>query len=95
MTGPALGIFDGANYASSSTTFEADDWILAYTDGVTDARSPQDKGYGLDQLRSFFSSHNGQSAEEMKDGLLKELDDYMDGAEQFDDITMMFIQRKE
>ena len=94
-TGPALGIFDGANYVSSSTTFEVDDWILAYTDGVTDARSPQDKGYGLDQLKSFFSSHNGQSVEQMKDSLLKELDDYMDGAEQFDDITMMFIQRKE
>ena len=94
-TGPALGIFDGATYRSSSTVFGPEEWILAYSDGVTDARNPEDQGYGINRLRSFFSHNEHLSVEQMQKSLLNELDGYMDGAEQFDDITMMFIKRRE
>jgi len=39
-TGPALGIFEGAVYGSSVIDFAPEDIILAYSDGVIDARNP-------------------------------------------------------
>lgn len=92
-TGPALGIFDGAVYGSSSVQFEAEETILAYSDGVTDARNPSGERYGMDRLKQFFDSHHLQTVEDMQKDLLQSLDEFMQGTEQFDDITMMFIKR--
>ena len=92
-TGPALGIFSGANYTSSTTGFGEGKTILAYTDGVIDARNPLDEGYRIDRVKECFDRRGEQTITEMQDGLLRELDQYMGEAEQFDDITMMFIKR--
>ena len=92
-TGPALGIFSGANYTSSTTGFGEGETILAYTDGVIDARNPLDEGYRIDRVKEYFDRRGDHTVNEMQDGLLHELDQYMGGSEQFDDITMMFIER--
>ena len=92
-TGPALGIFEGALYGSSATEFATGDIILAYSDGVIDARSPLGESYGMERLKSFFDSHHPHTVDQMQEELLKTLDEFMLGAEQFDDITIMFIKR--
>ena len=92
-TGPALGIFEGAFYTSSTAGFSDGEVILAYSDGVIDARNASDQGYGFDRLKAFFSRCGDQSVVEMQDNLLDEIDHYMDKSDQFDDITMMFIRR--
>lgn len=92
-TGPALGIFDGAVYDSSSVEFEAGEIILAYSDGVTDARSPSGERYGMERLKNFFTEHHLQTTDELQRDLLESLDNFMQDTEQFDDITMMFIKR--
>ena len=92
-TGPALGIFSGANYTSCTTGFVEGETMLAYTDGVIDARNPRDEGYSIDRVKEYFDRRGDHTVNEMQDGLLHELDQYMGGSEQFDDITMMFIER--
>lgn len=92
-TGPALGIFGGASYTSSTTGFSEGEVILAYSDGVVDARNPLDQGYGFDRLKDYFSRCGDQPVVEMQDDLLDEIDRYMNKSDQFDDITMMFIRR--
>jgi serine phosphatase RsbU (regulator of sigma subunit) len=92
-TGPALGIFNGATFESSSADFETGDIALAYSDGVTDARDPRGERYGLERLKEFFDNHHESSVSQMQQDLLSELDTFMQGSEQFDDITIMFIKR--
>jgi len=92
-TGPALGIFDGATYGSSTVGFEAGECLLAYSDGVTDARASDGERYGLARLMQFFDSHHHHEVGGMQNELLRSLDEFMQDAEQFDDITMMFIKR--
>jgi serine phosphatase RsbU (regulator of sigma subunit) len=94
-TGPALGIFDGATFGSSSAEFNPGEIVLAYSDGVTDARNPQDERYGIERLKAFFGNHDHLTVEQMQENLLDAIDTFMQGAEQFDDITMMFIKRRE
>jgi sigma-B regulation protein RsbU (phosphoserine phosphatase) len=92
-TGPALGIFGGASYASSSVFFGKGERLLAYSDGVIDARNPMGEGYGIDRLKDYFDRFGDQDIAEMQEALLRELDEHMKDSEQFDDITMMFIKR--
>ena len=92
-TGPALGIFGGASYASSSVFFGKGERLLAYSDGVIDARNPMGEGYGIDRLKDYFDRFGDQGIAEMQEALLRELDEHMKDSEQFDDITMMFIKR--
>ena len=67
--------------------------ILAYSDGVIDARNASAQGDGFDRLKVYFDRCGEQSVVEMQDGLLRDLDEYMNSTEQFDDITMMFVKR--
>ena len=60
---------------------------------MIDARNPLDEGYRIDRVKECFDRRGEQTITEMQDGLLRELDQYMGEAEQFDDITMMFIKR--
>ena len=92
-TGPALGIFDGAIYNGSTTSFCAGEKLLAYSDGVIDARNPLGDSYGISRLKNYFDRFGGYEIAEMQDALLHELDEFMDESEQFDDITMMFVKR--
>jgi serine phosphatase RsbU (regulator of sigma subunit) len=92
-TGPALGLFPTAKYTSGSCSFESGDTLLAYTDGVTDARNNNEQSYGIERLRNVFDQIDCLSVEDMRDRLMLELTEFMDGAEQFDDITMMFLRR--
>ncbi len=92
-TGPALGLFPTAKYTSRSCSFESGDTLLAYTDGVTDARNKNEQSYGIERLINIFDQIECLSVEDMRDRLIHELTEFMDGAEQFDDITMMFLRR--
>ena len=92
-TGPALGIFDGAIYNGSTTSFCAGEKLLAYSDGVIDARNPLGDSYGISRLKNYFDRFGGCEIVEMQDALLHELDEFMEESEQFDDITMMFVKR--
>ena len=51
------------------------------------------EGYGIDRLKDYFDRFGDQSIAEMQEALLRELDEHMKDSEQFDDITMMFIER--
>ena len=92
-TGPALGLFPDAVYQCASHRFAEGDVLLAYSDGVTDARNERDESFSAARLKAYFDQVHQQSVFEMRDQLYARLIEYMNGAEQFDDITIMFVKR--
>ena len=49
-----LGIVSDAEFYEGEFTFESGDCMLLYTDGVTDASSPERALYGVDRLEVAF-----------------------------------------
>ena len=92
-TGPALGLFSQAVYESGSHRFDEGDVLLAYSDGVTDARNDRDESFSFARLKNYFDQVDQQSVFEMRDQLFDSLTRFMNGADQFDDITIMFVKR--
>ena len=67
--------------------------IVLYTDGVTEASSPQDKLFGLDRFTKLVCSCAGLKLSQMFNHIDKDLTDFQQG-NQFDDTTVLALKRK-
>jgi PAS domain S-box-containing protein len=67
--GPPLGTFASA-YTAAQTTLTGDDYLVLYTDGVTEARR-DGVMYGEERLVETVVGLHGQPAQELADGLLR------------------------
>jgi serine phosphatase RsbU (regulator of sigma subunit) len=67
--------------------------IVAYTDGVTEARSPDGAFYGEDRLLALLGRLGGRSAAEIVDTVVSDVRTFRAGAEPSDDLTILVIRR--
>lgn len=94
-TGPALGLFADATFTVTRVDLEPGAVLVAYTDGVTDARSPEDVAWGREALVNFMAARmgGGQGASELRDELVATVRGHMADAAAFDDFTLMVLRR--
>ena len=91
-TGPAVGLFPNSAYDIGKIQFEPGDMLIGYTDGVTEARSPQDELFTRNRLRSLIEQPFN-SATELLERIKKNLFSFIDIAPRGDDVTMLAVQR--
>lgn len=88
----AIGLFDGFPYEKEKITLPQGTKIVAYTDGVTEAEDRDKKLFGEDRLQKWAESGFNGSAEDACGSLMAAVQEFTDGAEQNDDITIMTIK---
>lgn len=93
-TGPAVGLFPNLKFNIEQVTLEPGDMLLAYTDGVTEARSANKEFYGEDRIHGIVKQPLS-TADALLSALLIDLRSHMSGAIPFDDITLLAIKRQE
>ncbi|MBP0015734.1 MAG: SpoIIE family protein phosphatase [Roseofilum sp. SBFL] len=91
-TGPAVGIQMGADYKSHQVTLDPGDLLLGYTDGITDARSPQGKSFSLESLLSILEQP-ATSATVLLERIIHRIDSHRHQTDQFDDMTLLVVRR--
>ncbi len=89
--GIAIGMHDDMAQFVSEKEIKVDkgDTIVLYTDGITEARSKSGDMYGLDRLQEKMSECCEKSPEEQKQIIIKDINEFTAGCEQYDDITMI------
>ena len=92
-TGVALGMFPGMRYEEGHFTLEPGDVAVLYSDGVTEARNAAEEEYELARLVRLVTSNSGQAAPGLVDTILGDVDRFVAGAPQHDDITLMVLKR--
>lgn len=92
-TGIAMGVDASRPYREETLTLESGDFILFYTDGVTDATNPAQEFFGLDALQQIVRSNARSSAPELIAALRAELGRFSRETAQFDDITAVIVKR--
>ena len=92
-TGPAVGLLPEAHYSVQEAQLDPGDTLLAYTDGVTEARNPQGNLYGEKRLMSLITGHTYDSAMTLLDAIDTAVNDHTAGAAPSDDITMLAVRR--
>lgn len=89
-SGFALGLFEDADIADYSLQMENSSCILIYTDGVTEAVNTQNQFFGEKRLLSAVEEGGGDVGQIVK-ALGKAVLDFSEGAEQFDDYTVLAL----
>lgn len=92
-TGMALGIEKQAIYEHRALTFDTNDFILFYTDGVTEATNANGQDFGTERLQQVISDHRYATAEDIVTALERAVDEFTAPALPSDDITIMVVKR--
>jgi serine phosphatase RsbU (regulator of sigma subunit) len=91
----ALGVLQGMEYQEHRTRLYSGDTLLMYTDGVTEAFSPQEIAYGEERLLSWFADSPAHcAASSLVDALVSDVARFVDGAEASDDLTCLILCNK-
>lgn len=92
-TGPVVGMMPEMQYKVEHVLMAPDDFLIGYTDGVTEAMSPENILFSKERVLSLLekpAASASQQIEQIKTDIFNHIAD----APQFDDITMMVLHRK-
>jgi GAF domain-containing protein len=91
----ALGVLAGVRFREHETSLAGGDCMALYTDGVTEALSPDGRFFGEDRLREVIErSGERDSAQGTLDGIVDALADFVGDNPPSDDLTLMVLRRR-
>ena len=89
VSGPAIGLFPGVSYTVFDVQLHTGDTLIIYSDGLIDARSPENIGWGIGRLRALLTTTRVVSSSQVLNTIVEHADNHMSDADQFDDLTVM------
>jgi sigma-B regulation protein RsbU (phosphoserine phosphatase) len=92
-TGPAVGMVPDVDFAIQQVSFAPGDTLLAFTDGVPEARDPAGAFFTEGRLRSLVTDPPSGSAQALVARIHAALTAHIGSAVQFDDITLLAVRR--
>ena len=92
--GFVLAGMEGVRYRIGEITLGAGDRLFLYTDGVPEATNSNNQLYGEDRLLAFMNKNLDLKATELLPNLKTSIDEFVEDAPQFDDITMLLFDYK-
>ena len=97
LSGPALGLFPQARFELQRCALRAGDLLLAYSDGLPDSRNPAGEPFGKQRIEALLAAAGSQacSARGLLESVRKAVEEHCNGAEQFDDLTLLALKRRE
>lgn len=92
-TGPAVGMLPDMDFKIEQVRLAPGDSLLLYTDGITDARSPSQEQFAEARFVEAATSP-APSAQARIQNIMTILDRHIADREQYDDVTLLIVQRK-
>ena len=90
--GFVLGGLEETKFWNQSIPFTAGDMLFLYTDGITEAINPEEELYGEERLKQCLEANFSLSPEELIRAIHSDIDAFVSGEEQFDDMTMVVLK---
>jgi phosphoserine phosphatase RsbU/P len=92
-TGMAMGVEADTPYEQKTLTLNPGDFVVFYTDGITDALNPQGQDFGMKNLEGVVLAEREHPADQMARVLENELQSFIGQAPLFDDSTFVIVRR--
>ncbi len=87
-----LGAFRDVAYDTRELYLRRGDLLFFYTDGFTEAMDGGMNPYGEERLMASLDSHRRSPLDDVAKGILSDIRDHVAGAEQYDDMTFLFLR---
>ena len=92
--GIVVGAFENYKYKDNEITLKKGDKLFLYTDGVPEATNNKNEMFGLDRMVNSLNNNFNKDMEDILKNVKKDVDEFANGAVQFDDLTMLGIEYK-
>ena len=89
--GFVVGGMEGVHYKGYDLQLNPGDKLFVYTDGVPEATDGSGEMFGTDRMITALRSCADNTPEEILQGVRSAVDSFVGDAEQFDDLTMMYV----
>ena len=94
-TGIPVGIDKDFAYQQEKITLNPGDFLVGYTDGVTEAINLDDEEFGLERLKQIVLANKHHTAENLAAAIETAVVEFSLPGKQFDDITIVVVRRDE
>lgn len=96
-SGAALGfssksVFDGL-LTEEKIKMNAGDYVLFFTDGLTEAKNQSGEFFGEERLFKVFTENTGKSPAELIEAIADEMNVFRNETEQYDDVTIVALRK--
>jgi sigma-B regulation protein RsbU (phosphoserine phosphatase) len=89
--GPIVGLFDWAVFEDDTVVVEKGDWLVVFSDGVSEALSATGEEFGDDRILSCIKEYRGQEPRGLIESLFAKVREFTVGAAQNDDVTALVV----
>ncbi|MBI5085955.1 MAG: PP2C family protein-serine/threonine phosphatase [Acidobacteria bacterium] len=93
-TGLPVGLFPKREFEVKEFAMGEGDTLMLYSDGVTDACTADEREFGVERAVEVLRRNAGLPAAAIQDAVFQAIDEFVEGAAQFDDITVMVVKRQ-
>lgn len=90
--GSLLGAAASSQYSSRRAKLRPGDVLVWYTDGLTECRDPQERLYGFQRLCAVVQQHGHLPAEQLRDVIINDVQQFAGSIAQQDDITVVIAE---
>lgn len=72
---------------------EKGDKMVIFTDGITEAMNKKNNEYGDGRLLEVIKNNGNKNSKDLLDAIISDVNNFVDGAEQSDDIALVVLER--
>ncbi len=90
--GIPLGIQENAPYESGTATLQGGDWLIIFTDGVTEAENSRSEEYGEVRFMIMLYANQTEMPPVLLNTILTDIENFVGNTPQHDDITLMLLK---
>jgi serine phosphatase RsbU (regulator of sigma subunit) len=90
--GPIVGLFESASYEEETVKLTPGDWLIVFSDGVSEALSATGEEYGEGRIVSVVQRSLGLEPQKLLETIFADVREFARGAAQNDDITAMVLR---
>ena len=92
-SGTVVGLFDGVTYSETSVAMKPGDIFVAYSDGITEPENEFGE-FGEERLIELIQQHRDQPLARISEAVTGAVSDWIAGAEQPDDVTLVLARAR-
>jgi sigma-B regulation protein RsbU (phosphoserine phosphatase) len=89
----ALGLTSKAKYKESKLSLSKGEWMIIYSDGLTDAQNEEDVLFGEERIQALLPSLTPFAAERIGQKIVASVDEFIGDARTIDDLSIAIIRR--
>ncbi len=91
-SGPALGLLEAGRFAAHEVALDPGSLLVAYTDGVSEARDPDDEEFGEGRLEQLLAGGHHLPAAHVCSGILDAVQRHRGTRQDQDDVTVLVVR---